>query len=94
MKTTIIPLTEEQISALPFPDTARKIGGLLVLEDEALSNHLNIEWFRRQWNEYIKNSETKTSAPEEGCQHSFNHYENEHFEVCFKCGERQIAGKE
>lgn len=53
-KVYVMPLTEEQISKLPFPDTARKIGGLLMLDTGALENHLNVEEFRRQWNEQVR----------------------------------------
>lgn len=51
MKLRLVPLTEEEIEALPFPDTARAIGGLLILENEGLENHLNVEKFRQLWNE-------------------------------------------
>lgn len=63
MKARIIPLTEEQINKLPFPETARLLGGLLVLEDDALANHLNVLEFRRQWNEMIAGSKEEFKTP-------------------------------
>ncbi len=59
MKVKLIKLSEERINELPFPDTARKLGGILVLEEHALENHLNVEEFRRQWNETIANKTFK-----------------------------------
>lgn len=56
LRACILPLTEEQILKLPFPETARKLGGILTFEEAPLENHLNMEEFRRQWNEAIKNT--------------------------------------
>lgn len=53
IKLKVIELSEEQMSSLPFPETARAIGGLLVLEENPLENHLNVEEFRKQWNDHI-----------------------------------------
>lgn len=58
LKARLIPLSEEQILKLPFPETARKVGGVIVFEDDSLEHHLNVEEFRRLWNESIKNSPT------------------------------------
>lgn len=54
-KVYVMPLSEEEIAKLPFPETARKIGGLLILSEDALENHLNIEDFRSKWNKAISN---------------------------------------
>lgn len=59
-KLSVIKLSEEQIKALPFPETARLIGGILVLKESPLENHLNVEEFRRLWNEQIKGSNFKS----------------------------------
>lgn len=63
MNFKIIPLTEAQIAKLPFPDVARAIGGLFVLEDQPLANHLNVEEFRRLWNEQVSNHTTEFTVP-------------------------------
>ena len=91
MSMRIIVLTEEQLLKLPFPVTARTLGGLLVAEEEALMNHLNVEEFRRQWNETIKSSEFKTPVFETECSHVWSHYEEDMCETCRLCsvqGER------
>lgn len=52
----VLPLTEEQIQKLPYPETARLIGGLLIIKENPLEHHLNVEEFRRVWNKMIKES--------------------------------------
>lgn len=64
MKVTVVELTEEQIQSLPFPETARAIGGLLVAGEAALENHLNINEFVRQWNEMVSKGGDQFKKPE------------------------------
>lgn len=52
-KIKIIPLTESEIARLPFPDTARKIGGIMVLDSEPYENHENAEKFIKEWEEVV-----------------------------------------
>lgn len=59
-------LTEEEISDLPFPETARKLGGLLVVESEVdpeLVDRLRSQW-RSQMITYDESSEIKFQEPE------------------------------
>ncbi len=67
MKVKLIPMTEEQIATLPFPDTARAIGGVLVIEKDSLEHHLNLEEFRRQWNEMVSKEENFKTPIVEAC---------------------------
>jgi hypothetical protein len=63
MELEIITLTEEQILELPFPETARQIGGIAVLKEDSLANHLNVEKFRQLWNEQVSKRERAFRAP-------------------------------
>lgn len=62
MKLRIIELPESQIKELPFPETARKIGGIMVLDEDSLENHFNMRKFIRLWNEQIA-GEAKFRTP-------------------------------
>lgn len=60
MRAVVKKLSEDEIAKLPFPDTARAIGGILVLEPETeLMEHLmNVEEFRRLWKQHMEESKT------------------------------------
>jgi hypothetical protein len=53
-----VKLTDEEINKLPFPETARKIGGLLIhyFHDLAICEK-QLEEIRRAWNESIKDAD-------------------------------------
>jgi hypothetical protein len=43
----IIPMTEEEIARLPFPETARLLGGIMVMMDDI--DPKVVKRIRRQW---------------------------------------------
>lgn len=52
-------LTEKEISKLPFPETARAIGGYLYFQDSNISES-DIRKIRKQFRESIKNAVWRT----------------------------------
>jgi len=52
----LIKLTEEEIEKLPFPETARAIGGILDIVDTPLSEEL-LKKVRQQWRESLYNAD-------------------------------------
>lgn len=52
----LIKLTEEEIAELPYPETARKIGGILDIVDTPLSDEL-LKKIRKQFRESLSNAD-------------------------------------
>lgn len=63
MKVVVKPLSEDEIKLLPFPDLARAIGGVLMIEDDSLAHHLNLEAFRKLWNDQVRDSSVPFKTP-------------------------------
>lgn len=54
----VMPLSEVEMTALPYPETARKIGGLLVLEEDKTPleyelERIEIEKLRELWDQQV-----------------------------------------
>lgn len=56
----VIPLLEAEIAKLPFPDTARALGGLLVVDSPV--DQLKIEKFRAAWRKTVKEAKPWESS--------------------------------
>lgn len=53
----LIKLTEEEIAKLPYPETARKIGGIMDFVDIPVSDEL-LKKIRKQFRESIYNADS------------------------------------
>jgi hypothetical protein len=62
-KVRVRKLTEEEIEKLPFPETARKIGGVLEIVDDIPEKE--IERFRELWYKLFKESKWSNTLGEE-----------------------------
>jgi hypothetical protein len=54
-KVVLIPMNEEEIKKLPFPETARLLGGILVIKSDPIPEE-DLEKIRFQFNECIRGS--------------------------------------
>jgi len=54
----LVKLTEEEIKKLPYPDTARAIGGVLVPKYNNMSD-ADIAQFKKMWHEHTKQNNGK-----------------------------------
>ena len=61
----LIKLTEEEIAKLPFPETARKIGGIMDFVDIPVSEE-TMKIIRKQFRESMHNADVFRAPIEEG----------------------------
>lgn len=59
MSIRVIKLSRKEMARLPFPFTAKRLGGLWVIQDDSIDQS-QIDKIRKQFKESIKNLEFKT----------------------------------